>query len=75
MKQTATEILNEQITFPCYLCGKGTITMRAGDISINSRHEIDAKVKLELEKHLLKETNKFMHEYETRFYLYQSKRN
>lgn len=57
--ETITEELGKEIQIPCYLCGKGKITMRQGDIIVNSPHHIDRKIKLKLEKHLLKCTEKW----------------
>jgi len=56
---TASEIMNKQITIPCYLCGKGKITIRQGDIGMYVPHPLDRKVREELEKYLLKATGRF----------------
>jgi len=58
--KTATEIMEEGIEVPCYLCGEGKIIMRRGDICARFGHPIDYKIRVELEKHLLKETKKFL---------------
>jgi hypothetical protein len=50
---SATQLLNNQIEIPCYLCGKGKIVMQVGLIMSNQPHPIDYKVRIELEKYLM----------------------
>lgn len=60
---TATELLEEKIEVPCYLCGKGKIIIRRGNIGLRSPHPLDYKVRCLLESYLLKETKKFLTNY------------
>lgn len=56
---TATEILNQRIEIDCYLCGKGKIIIRQGDIGIRFPHPVHAKVNKALEVFLLEKTKEF----------------
>ena len=56
---TATEILEERIEVPCYLCGKGKIIIRAGNIGLVHKLPISHGVEVHLRNHLLRETKKF----------------
>ena len=59
MEKTATEIMNKQIEIPCYLCGKGKITIRAGDINLRSPHPLAQQVQIALQDYLLEKTKEF----------------
>jgi hypothetical protein len=61
-KLTATEIMNEQIEIPCYLCGKGKITIRRGDINLHSPHPLAQKVNDALQLFLLEKTKEFFNQ-------------
>ena len=60
---TVTEILNREIEIDCYLCGKGKIIIRAGDIGIHTPHHLDHKIRMELEEYLLLKTKEFFDQY------------
>lgn len=57
--KTATEILEERVEIDCYLCGKGKIIIRAGDIKLVSPHPVDHEMRYQLNKYLLEKTKEF----------------
>ncbi len=57
--KTATEILNKEIKIPCYLCGKGKITIRQRDIQLDTPHPLDFKTRAKLEIYLLKKIKEY----------------
>ena len=61
--KTATEILGREISIPCYLCGKGKIRMRTGDImsiEFGARYPLDREVQRLLKIFLTKQAEKFL---------------
>ena len=58
--KTITEVLNEEITVLCYLCGKGEITLRRGDLGLRIPSHIDSKIRQGLESFLLKKAKEFL---------------
>lgn len=59
-KKTATEIMNEEIEITCYLCGKGKVSIRQGDIYLKHPHPLDHEVNYNLKKFLLKKIKEFL---------------
>lgn len=68
---TATGIMSEQIKVPCYLCGKGKITMKAGDVVTNFLHPIDVELRRQLELYLLHCAKTFIKMYRENQILYE----
>lgn len=59
MKKTAWEIVNEVLVVDCYLCGKGKISIKAGDLKLSSPHPLEHKVRYEMQKFLLSKLPEF----------------